>query len=105
MNEENADTPEANWLNRHHSRVRIAFRAHNHSAQALAARAGVGVALLPHYIARTEPGLKLCKLEMVPAPREMWLLLRRVDRTNIAVRTVIEYLTHTFEQARELFGS
>jgi molybdate transport repressor ModE-like protein len=105
FDEEHADLPEAMWIARHFPRARIAFRANNHIAQATAARAGAGLALLPHYIARRERDLKLCDLSPVPANREIWLLSRRQDRKNLPVRTVIEHLVQAFAREQGLFES
>ena len=48
FDEADAHLPEAVWLSRHFPRARRPFRASNQFAQAIAARSGVGVALLPH---------------------------------------------------------
>lgn len=101
--EASAYVPEAAWLTRHFPRARIAFRADNHLAQAIAARSGAGVALLPHYIGRRESKLRLTALTPVPPPREVWLLTRRQDRRDFAIRTVVEHLTKAATAARALF--
>jgi DNA-binding transcriptional LysR family regulator len=48
FDEANASLPETLWLARHYSRARMAFRGNSQLAQAAAARAGAGIALLPH---------------------------------------------------------
>lgn len=101
--EANAYVPEAVWLTRHFPRARIAFRADNHVSQAIAARSGAGVVLLPHYIGRKETRLRLSALKPLPPMREVWLLTRRQDRKDIPIRIVVDHLTEAASAARALF--
>jgi DNA-binding transcriptional LysR family regulator len=103
FDEENADLPEALWIARHFPRARVSFRASNHVAQAVAAERGAGLALLPHYVGRTRTGLRRCELEPVPAQREIWVLIRRQDRTDVSIRTVVDHLVNVFTTAQSLF--
>ena len=105
FDEVNAHLPEAIWLARHFPRVRVAFRAGNQFAQATAAKADAGLALLPHFIGRMEKRLSLCRLMPVPPPREVWLLTRRQDRTHQPIRTVVDVLSEMFRDERALFES
>lgn len=103
FDEANAHIPEAAWLAEHYPRARIPFRANNHIAQATAARAHVGLALLPHYLGRTQKGLRLCELGECPPDRDIWLVTRRQARGDLAIRTVRDFLVALFEQERALF--
>ncbi len=103
FDEVNAHLPEAVWLARHFPRARVAFRAGNQFAQAAAARAEAGLALLPHFVGRTDKRLSLCRLTPVPQPREIWLLTRRQDRKEMPIRTVVDALTTMFRDERALF--
>ncbi|MBB3589675.1 molybdate transport repressor ModE-like protein [Rhizobium sp. BK529] len=103
FDEVNAYVPEAVWLARHFSHARLSFRANNQLSQAMAAKAGAGLALLPHYLGRTETDLCFCPLEPVPPPREVWLLTRRQHRKDLPIRTVAEYITKIFATERALF--
>lgn len=103
FNEANADMPEADWLARQFPRARVAFRAENQLLQAVAARAGAGLALLPHYLGRQIPDLHPCELGPVPPSREIWLLIRRQDRSSAPVRAVMQHLVDVFEKERALF--
>lgn len=103
FDEANAYLPEGAWLARQFPRARIVFRANNQVAQAIAAGAGAGLALLPHYVGRTTPGLRLCALAPVAPSREIWLLTRPSSRKDLAVRAVVEHLVEAFEEARALF--
>lgn len=103
FDEANAHLPEAIWQAQQHPRMRVAFRASHHVAQADAARAGAGLALLPHYIGRSTPGLQLSGLQPLPPDREVWLVTRRHDRRDPAIRRVVEFLAGVFAEARPLF--
>jgi DNA-binding transcriptional LysR family regulator len=103
FDEVNAHVPEAVWLARHFPRARMAFRAGNQFAQAAAARADAGLALLPHFVGRADKRLSLCRLTPVPAPREIWLLTRRQDRKEAPIRTVVDALIEMFRDERALF--
>jgi DNA-binding transcriptional LysR family regulator len=105
FNEESADMPESTWLSRQFPRARIAFRAENQFQQSIAAQAGAGLALLPHYIGRRAPGLRLCALGPLPAPREIWLLIRRQDRDSTPIRVVMQHLVDAFKDGDALFAA
>ncbi|MBI0328811.1 LysR family transcriptional regulator [Burkholderia plantarii] len=103
FDEANTYIPDSGWLAQQFPQARVAFRANNHMAQAAAARSGVGLALLPHYVGRQEAELRLCRMGPVRPPREIWLLIRRQDRKDLPIRTVVDYLARVFDEARPLF--
>lgn len=103
FDELNTHVPEARWLSRHYPTARMAVRTPSQVTQAMAARAGVGLALLPHFIGRTEPKLQLTRLEHEPPRRELWLITRREDRKDVAIATAVTFMTRLFERERKLF--
>ncbi len=103
FDEENSDIREARWLAQHFPSARITFRTNNHLAQAKAASSGAGLALLPHYLGRQEPNLRICRLDSVPPELDIWLLMRPQDRKDPPIRTVADYLQSIFERERALF--
>ncbi len=103
FNEESSDMPGSSWLMQQFPRSRIALRAENHVLQSIAARGGAGLALLPHYLGRGLPDLRLCALGPVPAPRDIWLLIRRQDRTVATIRAVMQHLAVSFKNNQSLF--
>jgi molybdate transport repressor ModE-like protein len=103
FNEANADIPDAAWLAKAFPRARIAFRADNQVAQAAAAKAGAGIALLPHFIGRADASLVSCSFKPMPPTRELWLVMRRLDRKHLSIRVVLDFLTQVFIEERELF--
>jgi len=105
FDESNSDLPEAVWLARQFPKARVSFRANNQVGQAIAAKANAGIALLPHYIGRSEAALRACPIQPVPPSREIWLLKRRNDRKDLAIRTVSEFIAQAFAKERDLFDS
>ena len=103
FDEADAHLPEAVWLSRHFPRARRPFRASNQFAQAIAARSGVGVALLPHYIGRAESSLRQCDLGPVPAPREVFVVRRRQNARTMPINVVVDHLGRVFKEDRALF--
>ncbi|MBI0331182.1 hypothetical protein I6G79_29975 [Burkholderia plantarii] len=81
----------------------MAFRAKDPFLQSIAARSGIGLALIPHYIGRSDPALRMCDLGSSPPDRDVYLFTRRRDRKDAAIRLVAEELAEMFEQARDLF--
>ncbi|MET1026718.1 MAG: LysR substrate-binding domain-containing protein, partial [Dongiaceae bacterium] len=84
-------------------RARLAFRADNQVAQAAAAKADAGIALLPHFIGHVADGLASCSLDPAPPSRELWLVTRRQDGKDLSIRTVVDFLTQLFDEERALF--
>jgi len=103
FDEANAHLPEAAWLTRHFPRARVAFHTDNQFAQAVAAAAGAGIALLPHFIGRADRRLGPCAPGPAPPPRELWLVKRRQDRTDPSIRIVTDFLAGIFAEESKLF--
>jgi DNA-binding transcriptional LysR family regulator len=104
FDEPNAYLPEALWIARHFSRARIAFRANDQFAQSIAARSSAGLVLLPHYLGRSDPLLRMCELGPVPPRKDVFMLTRRRDRKDASIRAVADEVAGIFEQARALFS-
>ena len=86
-----AHLPEAQWLAREVAPARIALRTNGLRAQVEAARAGLGLAVLPCVIGDADPGLR----RLVAAPvvtRELWLLVHAELRASQRVRAVLDWL-------------
>jgi DNA-binding transcriptional LysR family regulator len=104
FDEAGAQFPEALWMARQLRGQRFAFRANYQTGQIAAARAGFGIALLPHFLAAGEPALVEVRLPEVPPARELWLLTRRDVRRAPQLRTVTEFLVDLLRRERALFG-
>ncbi|CAG9166966.1 LysR family transcriptional regulator [Cupriavidus pinatubonensis] len=93
--DEGYDIPEATWPL--HAKRRIAFHANNMLAICEGVRAGLGTALLPHYVARGDAGLRLLH-EVPEVMREIWLAYPTEFRGASRFRPVIEWLADTLSQ-------
>jgi DNA-binding transcriptional LysR family regulator len=94
--EEHDPAAEAAWLDRHRPGARYVLRTNSQTAQAAAARAGLGVALLPGYLARGDAGLREIAAADHPPDREVWLLTRRESAAVPRIRAVIDTLVEIF---------
>lgn len=103
FDEANAHLPEAAWLARHFPGARLALRANTQLTQALAARAGLAIALVPHFIAAAEPSLVRLDLGRDPPARDLFLLTNRLAPEDSAVRAVRDLLAKRFAADAALF--
>jgi len=104
FNEADAYISQAIWMSQYFPRARVAFRAKDQFLQSIAAQSGVGLALIPHYIGRVTPMLRVCDLGSVPPSRDVYLLTRSRDRKDASIRVIADEIVAMFEQARELFS-
>ena len=95
--------PEAIWLREALPEARIAFRANGQMAQAAAARAGVGIAPLPHFLAASDPALVEVPFPSAPPPRELWLLSRPNSDRIARLLAVKSWLVELFRTERHRF--
>lgn len=90
---DSANVPEAAWLERFAAGRRFALRSDSWITQAAAAAAGLGVALLPDYLAAGFAALQPLDLGAVPPDAELWLLVRPDLAAVPRVRAVADALT------------
>lgn len=102
--EDSASLSEAGWLQRRFPDHRFAFRSNSLTSHADAARAGVGVALLPRYLVANDPGLVRVALGHIPPERDLWLLIRPDLRKVPRIRAVADYLIDLFRRERTLMS-
>jgi DNA-binding transcriptional LysR family regulator len=94
-----ASTPQERWLARVAPERRVAFRCNSTLSLVEAARLGVGVAVLPCFIAEHDPLLE--RLDgPVPVNHELWLLVHGDLRRTPRVRAVIEWVDGLVEASR-----
>jgi len=103
FDEAGAQFPEARWLEQRFRGQRIGFRTNYQTGQIAAARAGLGIAVLPHFLTATEPTLVKLQLPGKPPARELWLLTRSDIRRTPQVRAVTEFLVDLIRRERALF--
>ncbi|MFL5264243.1 MAG: LysR family transcriptional regulator [Anaeromyxobacteraceae bacterium] len=94
-----AGVPQERWLERVAPERRIVFRSNSTATLQAAARAGLGIAVLPCFLAETDPAL--VRLEGPrPVDHELWLLVHGDLRRTPRVRAVIEWVDAVVERAR-----
>ncbi|MFG1462982.1 LysR family transcriptional regulator [Xanthobacter sp. DSM 24535] len=98
-----ANLPEALWLARAFPRARVAFRTNSQAAQAQAAAAGCGIALLPRFLAAPHAALVAVEMGERPPARELWVLTRPDARDEPRFALVADALFNLFRSERALF--
>jgi DNA-binding transcriptional LysR family regulator len=94
-----ARAPQERWIEKLAPERRVAFRSNSTATLQAAARAGVGVALLPCFVAEPDP--ELVRLRgPEPVFLELWLLVHGDLRRTPRVRAVMEWLDAAVERAR-----
>ena len=87
-----AQVPGALWLDRHAAGAEVVMRGNSIFAVLNAAIVGMGIAVLPCFMAEAEPNLRRLSAETTGS-REIWLVFHP-DVAKIArVRTVIDFVT------------
>jgi DNA-binding transcriptional LysR family regulator len=94
------DGREAGWIAKHHRSARLALRSNSQLLQAHAVCSGLGVGLLPKYLASN-----LVRLPWAPTPpkREIWMMTRRDLADVPRVRLLMDALRRWFQVDRERF--
>ena len=95
---------EATWLTREFGERRFAFRTNSQTTQAVAARAGYGVALLPKYLVANDPELVPVSLATRLPERDVWLIIRRDLRRVPRVRALADYIVELFRREQRLLA-
>jgi DNA-binding transcriptional LysR family regulator len=92
----------AQWVAANVADARIVYRSNSLTALQAAARAGIGVAALPCYLADPDPSLRRVQAPLADMEVSLWLLthpdLRRVAR----IRTVLDFLARHLARQRRL---
>ena len=101
FDKEGESIAEAEWLSGCFPGRRFSFRGNSQVAQAGAARAGFGVALLPRYLAAYDPRLAEVACDKPMLERDIWLLIRPDLRRVPRVRAVADYIIELFRRERE----
>lgn len=83
---------EQKWLMAFAGERPIVFRANDLACQVAAARAGVGIAVLPCFLAYKDPGLIALSADLKRATREIYLVVHSDLRRMPAVRAVLEFV-------------
>ena len=95
--------PQQRWLKKLAGGRGFALRSNDLTNLMMAARAGLGLAVLPCSMARTEPDLVRMPTSLAPLTRELWLVSHRDVSRAPAVRAVINRITEITLAARNAF--
>ena len=87
-----AESPQEIWLRTIIGERDVVLRTNDLDTQAAAARCGLGVAALPHYLGDGDPRLQRFVVRQKPVSRDVWLAVHRDLRQVAAVRAVMEFL-------------
>ena len=103
-NDSLAHTPQQQWIEEIANRRRFALRANEMNAPCHAARAGIGLAALPHYLGRPDPGLVCVEGQVCSATRTLWLVMHDDVRRSRRVRAVADELLALFPRLTDEHG-
>jgi DNA-binding transcriptional LysR family regulator len=103
FDEAGSQFPEARWQRQRFRGARIGIRTNYQTGQLAAARAGLGVAVLPHFLAADEPALVRLRMSQEPPTRELWLLTRNDLARAPQVRAVTTFLTDVIRREKGVF--
>jgi DNA-binding transcriptional LysR family regulator len=87
-----AESPQEVWLRTIVGERDVVLRTNDLETQVAAARSGLGIAALPHYLGDGVPGLQRHVVSERPIRRDVWLAVHRDLRQVPAVRAVMEFL-------------
>jgi DNA-binding transcriptional LysR family regulator len=88
------------WLDDLIKSPKVSFYSNSILAQCNAATAGVGIAMLPTFVAADVPGLMRVIPEEAVVRREIWISVRKEQGALTRIRSVTKFLTHIFEADR-----
>jgi DNA-binding transcriptional LysR family regulator len=87
---------EARWLDQHAPRGRIVFRSMSTNARIRAAKAGMGIAVLPCYVGDDEPELVRLVEPAGGVSSNVWLVVHRDLQHTARVRVCADFLAERF---------
>lgn len=96
-------TPELDYLSLVCERRQVCMRSGNLIAQLQATVAGIGLAILPCFMAKWRRDLVPVLGDEFSLTRSFWLLMHEDSKDHPAVRAVSSYITETVEANRDLF--
>lgn len=97
--------PQQQWLDNQRQGRPVALLANDLASLYQAARAGIGVAVLPHFLGQTDA--LLCPLPCTgppPAPRKLWLVMHPDLRRSARVRRVADFMAEVVAAAEALLN-
>jgi DNA-binding transcriptional LysR family regulator len=89
-----AESPQEVWLSTIIGEREVVLRTNDLETQVAAARSGLGIAALPHYLGDGDPRLQRHVVTQKPISRDVWLVVHHDLRQVPAVRAVMEFLVN-----------
>jgi DNA-binding transcriptional LysR family regulator len=90
------------WLKAKAGARVIVFRSNDLETQWAAARAGVGIAALPHFLGNRDDGLRIVKMPGKGLELDVWLAVHQDLRGAPAIRAVMDFLAGCFPAREKL---
>ena len=94
-----AESPQEVWLRTVIGEREVVLRTNDLETQIVAARSGLGIAALPHYLGDRDPRLQRHDVPHKPVSRDVWLLVHRDLRQVPPVRAVMEFLVNCLKSS------
>ncbi|WP_321818375.1 MULTISPECIES: LysR family transcriptional regulator [unclassified Paraburkholderia] len=97
-----SQVPQQRWLKQFAGERRFVFRSNDLAALLPAAKAGLGVAVLPCFLAAQDPALRLISNHVCPIVRPLWLVMHPDVRRSPRVRLIAEMVADLIGKTSEL---
>lgn len=92
------------WLQKFAGKRPFVFRSNNLSALHSAARAGLGVAVLPHFLAKQDAALSPVTAAACPVTRKLWLVMHPDVKRSPRVRLIADLLIDVLADAESILS-
>lgn len=99
-----AHTAEQQWLDTLRGGRSYALRANTLALQRDAVRMGIGLAVLPHFMAAGDPQLERLPCDGGPAARELWLVVHPDVRRSPRVRLIADLVTEVISGGADVLA-
>lgn len=96
--------PQQQWLSKVAGDRRFIFRSNDLSALLNATRVGLGISVLPHFLAMVDAGLKLIPDPVCLIKRQIWLVMHPDVKRSPRVRLVADLLAGVVADAQGLLS-
>ncbi|MDA8092490.1 MAG: LysR family transcriptional regulator [Betaproteobacteria bacterium] len=99
-----SQVPQQRWLAQIAGSRRFVFRSNDLGALLNAARAGLGIAALPHFLAANDGALSLLPDRVGSPARPLWLVMHPDMKRSPRVRVIADVLVDLVHEAQELLS-
>ncbi|MGE5492219.1 MAG: LysR family transcriptional regulator [Actinomycetota bacterium] len=96
--------PQQRWLNQVAGDRRFIFRSNDLAALLHAACVGLGIAVLPHFMAAHDTALTLVPEPICPTVRQIWLVMHPDVKRSPRVRVIADLLADLVEEEQGLLS-